>query len=279
MFSRNNLKINNMLGGLLAVMLLSVGCSNKIQPEEVIATVGNAVLTRSELNRELAREGKQQESESEYVKQWVNRELMYQEARRLRLDRDKALEAKLDQVKKDFMVNKLLEQTFAEKIHISDDQIKAYYENHMDDFRLGRDEVHAYHILTATRADADLARRSLNDGTPFADVAKQYSTGMFKDEGGDMGFFGESDVIPEMWRIASRAHMDAISRVFTSEHGFHILKVTEKREKGSVLPLAAVKNEITLKLRVNEERLTYYDLISVLENRKKVYVNVPRNAQ
>ncbi|MBN2414859.1 peptidyl-prolyl cis-trans isomerase [bacterium] len=259
--------------------MLFAGCSRKIQPEEVIATVGNVVLTRSALDRELALEGKQRESESEYIMQWVHRELMFQEAHRLRLDHDKALEEKLERVKKDFLVNKLLEQTFAQKIHISEEQIQMYYEEHMEDFRLERDEIHGYHILTNNRTDADLARQSLDQGVPFADVAEMYSTGMFKGEGGDMGFFGESDVIPEIWRIASRARIDEISRVFTSEHGFHILKVTEKREKGSTLPLSAVRNDIALKLRINEERLAYFELIDNLENRQKVYVNVPRNVQ
>jgi len=260
---------------VLVIVSLFFNCNSKIKTEEIVAQVGDAVLTRQELTSKLNWQGIHPDQESQFIRQWVDRELMYQEAKRLKLQEDEALKYQLQLVEKEFLVNKLLNRIFAEKIQIKDEQILKYYKDNKENFIVNEDQINANHILTSTRAHADLARKKLLNSTPFADVVRETSIGMFKDEDGKMGFFSEKDVIPELWKAAKRLNAGDISRVFTSSHGFHVLQIIEKRTANDYKPFDQVKDEIKLRLNASKQRAAYFDLIVELRNKQMVYINVP----
>ena len=259
------------------VFLLSGGCRKRIPDDRIIARVGETVLTKDAMKKEIGWEGMRPEQESEFVDRWVNRELLFQEAKRLGLDRDAELGWQLELVKQEYLINKLLEQTFAKKIKITDDEVKSYYEKNGDTFKVTEDEVRALHILTKTKAEAELALKEIRAGKPFAEVAKEHSVGIFRKKGGDMGFFKKKDVIPEVARFAFRLPEGKVSPVFHSSYGYHILKVVKRRRKGEIKDLSDVRDEILQSLRVSKERSIYYDLLFQLQNKTKVYVIVPKN--
>jgi len=260
------------------VLLFSGDCRKRLADDQIVARVGDVVLTKDAMKREIGWEGMRPEQENEFVDRWVNRELLFQEAKRLGLDKDAELNWQLELVKKEYLINKLLERTFAKKVKITDDEVKSYYEKHGDLFKVTEDEVRALHILTKTKAEADLALKEIRAGKPFSEVAKEHSIGIFRKKGGDMGFFKRRDVIPEVARFAFRLPEGKVSPVFHSSYGYHILKVLKRRRKGEIKDLSDVRKEIIQSLRVSKERSVYYDLLFQLQNKTKVYVIAPENS-
>jgi len=250
-------------------------CQRRADNNGVLARVGNTKLTRETLDQQLAWEGMNPDRESDFVERWVNRELLYQEARRLGMDKTPDLKWELEIVEKEFLVQKLIERTFMDKIHVTEEEIASYYEKNKDLFIVQADMVRALHILTKTQEEANLALREIRAGKPFEEVAKEKSIGPFHDKGGDLGFIKRNDVIPEISRNAFRLTAGRESRVFSSNYGFHIIKVLKKHSKGDVKDLVDVQEEIIQRLRVSKERSVYYDLLYQLQNKSKVFIAIP----
>ena len=251
-------------------------CRRKEQDSEVVARVGNNQLTQESLQQGMIREGLSTERENEFVERWVDRELLYQEANGLELDKSEEVQSDLEMIKKEYLINKLIERTFGVEISITDEEVTAYYEQNKDLFLINEDEVRILHFITNDKSDADLALQEIQAGKFFEEVAESRSNGLFRDRGGDMGYIHHDDVIPEIARRAFRYQIGYVSPVFRSPYGYHIIKIVDKQKKGEYRGIEEVREEILQRIRIEKERTTYYDLLFRLRNKTEVYVSGPK---
>lgn len=126
-------------------------------------------------------------------------------------------------------------------IELGDSDINTYYEDNSAAF--SRDEqVRARHILlqinpdrTAEQADQQMQEimRRLDAGEDFAALAQELSDDPgSKSQGGDLGFFGRGQMIPEFETAAFDAQPgDRVGPVKTS-FGYHLIEVLEKQPAG-----------------------------------------------
>jgi peptidyl-prolyl cis-trans isomerase C len=256
-------------------VLFAFRCGTKIEQSDIIAKVGNAVLTKQELQSLMVNQGYSVDEERTFVDRWIHRELLYQEALRQHIQQSDDLQKELVQIEKELMINKLLERTYKEKIRLSEEEIRSYYDQNVTDFRVIKDEVRIQHILLKTRSDANLALQEITAGNSFESVAKSRSIDEFAEQGGEMGYVCREDVIPEIQRQAFRLSDNQVSPIIHTEFGYHIIKVLDHRSAGDLRPLAEVRPEIMQRLRVIKEGQVYYDLLYQLQNQNKYYVIQP----
>ena len=103
-------------------------------------------------------------------------------------------------------------------------------------------EVHVSHILVQwkglkrttserSKVEADeralLALTELNDGVPFADVAKKYSDGPAGSRGGDLGWFQQGQMVPQFDEAAFALQAGQTSGIVESPYGYHIIRRVE----------------------------------------------------
>lgn len=140
-------------------------------------------------------------------------------------------------------------------ISVSDSQIEEHYASHLQDYR-AEEEVRARHILIkpvtpdAAGDEAALARASqirkeaLKPGADFAALARQYSEDEgSKPNGGDLGFFPRARMVEEFSKAAFALEPGGISDPVSSQFGYHVIKVEERRPAGQK-PLAEVREQI-----------------------------------
>ncbi len=136
----------------------------------------------------------------------------------------------IDAVKEDIVqyleTRKLVEPT----IKITDEEISAYFEQNKDSFAQA-EQVEASHILVKDKATAEEVLKKLNDGGDFAKLAKEYSTDASNAEnGGSLGYFGKGQMVAEFEDVAFKLKVNEISDPVKTEYGYHIIKVTGKKE-------------------------------------------------
>jgi peptidyl-prolyl cis-trans isomerase D len=125
-------------------------------------------------------------------------------------------------------------------LRISDAEMKNYYEQNLQSFQLP-ERVRAAHILFKTegkspeeaekiKAKATEILARVKKGEDFAALAKKYSEdGGSASQGGDLGFFGRGQMVPEFENAAFTLKEGTVSDLVTTKYGFHIIKVLERQ--------------------------------------------------
>jgi len=128
-----------------------------------------------------------------------------------------------ESLRKILRINMLQEAALTDGIEVTDKEIE-------ERVKMMATELNAKHVLVADEETALKVKKELEGGADFAKVAKEYSTEpAAKESGGDLGWFGYGKMVKEFWEGAYALEVNAISEPVQSEHGFHIIKVTEKR--------------------------------------------------
>lgn len=123
-----------------------------------------------------------------------------------------------------------------DKQSISNMEIKNYYKANKSEFNKPK-QVHARHILVKTENEAKALIRLLTKysgdrlKSEFIESAKNHSTGPSSSRGGDLGYFGEGQMVPE---FNSAVFNMKIGTVTTSpiktQFGYHIIYLEDKQE-------------------------------------------------
>jgi len=92
-----------------------------------------------------------------------------------------------------------------------------------------QEEIHAAHILVSTEKEADDILEKLDEGEEFATLAYAYSKCPSKEEGGDLGWFGQGVMVPEFEHAAFTTKQGKYSKVKT-EFGWHLIKILGTRD-------------------------------------------------
>lgn len=112
---------------------------------------------------------------------------------------------------------------------------RAYYEEHLDEFR-EPEMAHAAHIIQHPGQDGSVekvyaallnVRERLKKGEDFDALANEFSH--CEDGGHDLGFFARGQMVPSFETVAFDTPIGEISDVFQTEFGYHILKLIDHR--------------------------------------------------
>jgi len=104
-----------------------------------------------------------------------------------------------------------------------------------------KNEVWARHILVETLEEAQEILSRLEDGENFFDLAALYSLDESnKFNGGDLGWFDETTMVPAFSEAAFTLEEGEISEPVETSFGFHIIQVIGKRES-QVLPMQVLQ--------------------------------------
>ena len=89
--------------------------------------------------------------------------------------------------------------------------------------------VRASHILVSNARDAEGIVIRLSKGEDFAELAKRFSKCPSKSKGGDLGWFGKGDMVPEFDQAAFSAEKGKVVGPIRTQFGFHLLIVTDQK--------------------------------------------------
>ena len=152
-----------------------------------------------------------------------------------------------------------------ESIEISDSEIRAYYKEHEEDYRMPEKRSIQYVLLEGipspddsiqTWADAEDMIQQLNEGTDFIELAKESDDPGSADKGGDLGYFARGTMVPEFEDAVFSARRGEIIGPVLSEHGLHIIEALGSKWEDGEKKIHA--RHILIKFKTSSE--TYDDL-------------------
>jgi len=154
-------------------------------------------------------------------------------------------------------------------VMISDIDIKDYYQENLNEFKTAQ-KVEARHILIKVAEDAD--SKTVKDaedraqkvyemamkGQDFQELAKQFSEGPSKENGGYLGIFEKQSMVKPFADTAFSMDTNDISKPVRTKFGWHIIKVISKIE-ASTKTLAQASEKIKKTLEQQELQNLAYD--------------------
>ncbi len=90
-------------------------------------------------------------------------------------------------------------------------------------------QARASHILVKTENEANNILKRLADGEEFAVVAKRFSSCPSKKNGGDLGWFGKGQMVPEFEKVAFENDAGKVVGPVKTQFGYHVIKVTGRK--------------------------------------------------
>ena len=267
-----------------APILFLAACAGPEERLPVVARVGDVTLEEAEFLDQLPvqLEGSEAfDARRIFVEKWVEEELLYQEAIERGLDDNARLAVLLEQSRRDILVAALLDSEFDDKpADVSEAEIQAFYDTHQDDFVRDQAEMRAEHIVLRSRRDANALRRELVQGADFAAAAGEHSVDEKTSRvGGYLGYLSADDN-PELWEISQGLTIGKISKPIASDGGFfHIVRVLERVEAGSVKALEQMRPQILDALVRADYRRRLDGLIELLKEQKPVMIDDERLSQ
>jgi len=229
----------------------------KITKEDAIAVVNGQFISKAALDtlttEVTERSRGQKVPQDKLIDELVRRELLIQEAKNKHLDTSKDIVERLAMMK-----NALLSQAAVEDYiksnPVTDAELQAEY-----DKQVGNGEgveFKARHILVKTEEAAKAIIIKLAKGADFAELAKTESTGPSKTQGGDLGWFGAKQMVPEFSSaVAALENKKFTLTPIKTQFGWHII-LREDSRKQTPPPFAAIKSQ--LQPLVQRQKLTDY---------------------
>ena len=166
------------------------------------------------------------------------------------LKKDPALQAEIEktkysmeeiqnQIRENLMVNQFINEKFFNPVVVSDEAVKAYYENNKTQF-VYPEKISARHILIKpalpdnkdSKAEALKKIESIQDklkaGEDFETLARAHSQCPSKEKGGDLGFFSRGQMVPPFEEAAFALNINEISDIVETQFGYHLIQLTGK---------------------------------------------------
>lgn len=168
----------------------------------------------------------------------------------------------LDEVRESMREDVVLEKYLVKRydLKVTEEEMQAFFEENKEHFDQP-EQAHARHILIEVPRDADEAtakdaekraqevyQEAIADGADFEALARAKSEGPTAPRGGDLGFFGRAQMVPEFSEAAFNLKPGEISEPVRSPFGYHIIQLVELKEAKEA-NFEDAKEEIDLQIR------------------------------
>ena len=202
--------------------------------DPVVATVDGEQIRLSDVREAMASlpaQAQQMPPQQVYpfvLDQVIDAKLLVREAKAAGVDKDAQVQRQMTAAADRALQSAFLHREIDPKL--TDEAMKARFDKEYSG-KAGEQEVHARHILVGDEATAKKLIADLKKGGDFAALSKQYSKDPgASEQGGDLGFFKKSDMVPEFATAAFGLKDGEITpSPVKTQFGWHVIQRIEHR--------------------------------------------------
>lgn len=219
------------------------------------------------------RRGGESIDKEKIIDELTKREILRQEAEKDKLLDDPAVAAKVDNATR-MVLSQAAAENWMKKFVPTEEEIKREYEE-----RIGAtksDEYRVRHILVNSEKEALEVIKRLQKGEDFGALAKKFSKDPgSKDSGGDLGWLGAQQMVPEFaGAVAALKNGETTKVPVETDFGWHVVRRENSRERQPPA-LDAVKEQLVSFMQ--SEKL--HEFIGALQAKAKIERLLPAESQ
>ncbi len=258
-----------------SAVLTTMLAASSLMGAEVLATVNGKAINKSDVDtilkaQHISFDKLSKKQQKQILNKLIERELLVDVASKAGVEKDPEFVKALNNYKKDLEIKVWMDKIYKRTL-ISDSEANKYYQEHKEQFKTPA-KVHARHILVKSEKEAKdiIAELSKYKGEElkkkFIELAKEKSTGPSGRNGGDLGYFGQGQMVKPFSDAAFSMKKGEISKEpIKTQFGYHIIYLEDKKPAGNS-SFEEVKDGIIRKMRQEQFSKTIKDTI---ENQKK----------
>ncbi|MFV1957723.1 MAG: peptidylprolyl isomerase [bacterium] len=188
-------------------------------------------------------------------------------------------------ISRQFTIQQFIVETIASKVNVTEAEAREFYDQNPDNF-ITPEQVRASHILIKssesddekTREEAgkkalELAATARKGETDFSELAREHSEGPSGPNGGDLGFFQRGGMLKPFSDAAFSMKKGEISNPVLTTYGYHVIKVTDRKEKSTV-PFDEVSERLIATIRNGRINEQVGNKVSELSSRAEVEIKI-----
>jgi len=264
MMNLKKLSKNSLLVPFL-ISLIFLSCSQEEKNEKNIAKVNDAVLTEDILNSMMNDSKNKAKLKDEIINQWIEDEVLFQEAEKEGITNEKEFQKILERSKKNlaisFLIKKYLDKN---EIQIKDEELKKYYDENKNEFVLN-DELYYLRIARFENYESAIEFRKKLIETNW-NIANNYiktKTDKFQTK---EDLIYKKDLQPiQVVRIVNTMEINEISSIIDiSNNEFIIINLMNKYSENTIPPFEAVKNLVKEKLTILKQKELIHNYLTEL---------------
>ena len=187
----------------------------------------------------------------------------------------------LDELRAELRAQLVQEKLFHELVYprvaVTEEEIRAELDAHPELLQ-EPEQVHAAQIVVKELDQAKEIRAKLREGAKFADLARERSLSADAKDGGELGWFPRGVMPPQFDAVAFSLGTGQISDVVTTDYGFHIFKLIERRPARKK-DLASVRAEVERQLLRAKQEQAQTDFVTQLRSKADIRINETLVAQ
>jgi len=205
----------------------------------------------------------------------IPREVLYQEAKKKGMDKNKEILAKIEDVRRVILIEALLDEVLKGRGEVSEEDIQRYYKENQALFTESQ-EIRIRHIVVNSEPTLKEVVTKLSRGESFEKLASTYNIGNFKEDGGNLGYIRRGQLAPPFAQFEEAAFSlkkrGEMSEVVRTPFGFHIIRLEDMR--GSALrPLHQVKERIRFFLQPKKKQEAYLEYVKEAKSKANILIN------
>jgi parvulin-like peptidyl-prolyl isomerase len=194
-------------------------------------------------------------------------------------NRKLSLEQYKKELKIDLLMQQVIDQEIIPGIKVSEKDINLYYEKNKDKFKMEEKARASMILIKFKRGDIkseESARKKIQsifekikNGSSFKEMAMKHSQDSLAKKGGDLSYFTKNQIFGAFSIRAFDMKINEVTPVFKTGLGFHILKLTDLKEGGTI-PLDQAKTRIEKTLKKKKVGNATRSYVETLKKKSKI---------
>ncbi|RPI73640.1 MAG: peptidyl-prolyl cis-trans isomerase [Ignavibacteriales bacterium] len=248
LWKRNNLYL------VVFTAVLLTGCGEKPENKKFVARVNDSFLTQDDLDEISDTSFKNNFYRSEIIRNWIDEELLYQEALNDGIIEDEDFNRIINNSRKKLAAAMLLKKvTDQYEFTYNDSDLEEFYQTNKDEFK-NKVDAFLMNIAEFSSEDKAIEFRALvleNEWQNAVD-SKKYEDLLNKKEN---VLLDENEIYPLAVRsVLQELYSNELSIIINTDSSYVILQVIEKYPEGTIPPFNLIKTKIERRFVSFEKR-------------------------